>query len=54
MILRFKSTFFVDGSSEARLQADLVRNVRSLGPEHSQKSFTDCISFLSQPAPGLI
>jgi hypothetical protein len=52
MTSRFKSVFFIDGSSEGRLQADMVRNVRSLGIEHSQRSFQNCISWLSRPSSG--
>ena len=48
---RFSSHFFIDGSSEDRIRADVVRNVRALGIEHSQKGFEDCILFLSQPSP---
>ncbi|KIM32092.1 hypothetical protein M408DRAFT_63064, partial [Serendipita vermifera MAFF 305830] len=47
---RFIYQFFIDGSSEDRIRTDLVRNVRSLGAEHSQKAFEDCILFLSQPS----
>ncbi|KIM27345.1 hypothetical protein M408DRAFT_24574 [Serendipita vermifera MAFF 305830] len=47
---RFTHQFFIDGSSEDRIRSDIVRNVRALGPEHSQKGFEDCILFLSQPS----
>ena len=47
---RFASRFFIDGSSEDRIRADLIRHVRSLGIEHSQKSFDECLLFLSQPS----
>ncbi|KIM24511.1 hypothetical protein M408DRAFT_52723, partial [Serendipita vermifera MAFF 305830] len=50
MIL-FISRIFIDGSSEDRIRADILRHVRSLGTEHSQKSFDDCLIFLSQPLP---
>jgi tetratricopeptide (TPR) repeat protein len=43
----FTSVFFIDGSSESRYQADLVRYVRSLGIEHSQKSFDEALLFIS-------
>ena len=43
--------FFIDSSSEGRLRGDIVRHVRSLGPEHSQKTFEDCLLFLAQPTP---
>ncbi|KIM24506.1 hypothetical protein M408DRAFT_53320, partial [Serendipita vermifera MAFF 305830] len=48
---RFTFRIFIDGSSEDRIRADILRNVRSLGIEHSQKSFEDCLLFLSQPLP---
>ena len=47
----FTSVFFFDGSSEARIRADLVQNVHALGPQHSQLSFEGCLNFLAQPAP---
>jgi tetratricopeptide (TPR) repeat protein len=43
----FTSVFFIDGSSESRYQADLVRYVRALGIEHSQKSFDEALFFIS-------
>ncbi|KIM19923.1 hypothetical protein M408DRAFT_30808 [Serendipita vermifera MAFF 305830] len=45
---RFASQFFIDSSSKARLRADIVRNVRALGTEHSQKTFEDCLLFLAE------
>ncbi|KIM27338.1 hypothetical protein M408DRAFT_24562, partial [Serendipita vermifera MAFF 305830] len=45
---RFIYQFFINGSSEERIRSDIVRNVRALGTEHSQKAFEDCILFLSQ------
>jgi tetratricopeptide (TPR) repeat protein len=42
--------FFIDGSSESRYQADLVRYVRALGIEHSQKSFEEALLFISDNA----
>ncbi|KIM27311.1 hypothetical protein M408DRAFT_168883, partial [Serendipita vermifera MAFF 305830] len=45
---RFTYQFFIDGSSEDRIRSDMVRNVRAIGTEHSQKTFEDCILFLSQ------
>ncbi|KIM20565.1 hypothetical protein M408DRAFT_333927 [Serendipita vermifera MAFF 305830] len=47
---RFIYQFFIDGSSEDRIRDDIVRNVRSLGTEHSRRTFEDCILFLSQPS----
>ncbi|KIM27322.1 hypothetical protein M408DRAFT_311186 [Serendipita vermifera MAFF 305830] len=47
---RFIYQFFIDGSSEDRIRSDIVRNVRALGAEHSQKAFEDCLLFLSQPS----
>ncbi|PVF92033.1 FabD/lysophospholipase-like protein [Serendipita vermifera] len=44
---RFKSVFFTDGSSESRYRADIVRYVRALGIEHSQKSFDDALLFIA-------
>ncbi|KIM24489.1 hypothetical protein M408DRAFT_75716, partial [Serendipita vermifera MAFF 305830] len=46
---KFKSRFFIDGSSPEQIRADILRNVRAPGAEHSQKSFEDCLLFLSQP-----
>jgi hypothetical protein len=43
----FTSVFLKDGSSESRYQADLVRYVRALGTEHSQKSFDEALLFIS-------
>ncbi|KIM24578.1 hypothetical protein M408DRAFT_317355, partial [Serendipita vermifera MAFF 305830] len=48
----FASQFFIDGSSKDRIRADILRNVRALGTEHSQKTFEDCIIYLSQPFTG--
>lgn len=48
---RFISSFFVDGSSESRIRADIIRNIRSLGTENSQMTFEECLFFLSQPSP---
>lgn len=48
---RFANRFFVDGSSEDRIRADIIRNVRALGPDHAQKGFDECLAFLSQPSP---
>ena len=48
MVNSFESCFFLDGTSESRIQADMIRNVRALGTEHSQKSFKDCLAFLAQ------
>ncbi|KIM21473.1 hypothetical protein M408DRAFT_80521, partial [Serendipita vermifera MAFF 305830] len=47
----FASQFFIDSSSKARLRADIVRNVRALGTEHSQKTFEDCLLFLAEASP---
>jgi tetratricopeptide (TPR) repeat protein len=47
------SLFFIDGSSEARIRADIIRNVRSLGIEHSQKLLGDCLIYLAQPSQHL-
>ena len=47
---RFISRFVVDGSSEPRIRADILHHVRSLGIVHSQKSFDECLLFLSQPS----
>ncbi|PVF92035.1 hypothetical protein CPB86DRAFT_809401 [Serendipita vermifera] len=44
---QFESVVFLDGSSESRYRAGLVRYVRSLGPEHSQRSFNEALLFLS-------
>ncbi|PVF95939.1 TPR-like protein [Serendipita vermifera] len=49
---RFASVFFTDGSSEVAYRADLVRHVRSLGQEHSQKSFNEALSFITQVSAG--
>ncbi|KIM21860.1 hypothetical protein M408DRAFT_29178 [Serendipita vermifera MAFF 305830] len=49
---RFISSFFIDGSSESRIRADIIRNVRSLGTLYSQMGFDECLRFLSQPYPG--
>ncbi|KIM23913.1 hypothetical protein M408DRAFT_248878, partial [Serendipita vermifera MAFF 305830] len=46
---RFTHQFVIDGSSEDRIRADVVRNMRALGTEHSQKSFDECLLFLSHP-----
>ncbi|KIM26629.1 hypothetical protein M408DRAFT_72598 [Serendipita vermifera MAFF 305830] len=46
---KFASSFFVDGSSKARIRADLMRHVQSLGSAYSQMSFEECLSILSQP-----
>ncbi|KIM25295.1 hypothetical protein M408DRAFT_52795, partial [Serendipita vermifera MAFF 305830] len=43
----FPFQIFIDGSSEERIRADILYNVRSLGTEHSQKGFEDCLLFLS-------
>ncbi|KIM26631.1 hypothetical protein M408DRAFT_25333, partial [Serendipita vermifera MAFF 305830] len=48
----FASSFFVDGSSEARIRADLIRHVQSLRSAYSQMSFEECLSILSQPLSG--
>ncbi|KIM32059.1 hypothetical protein M408DRAFT_20414 [Serendipita vermifera MAFF 305830] len=45
---KFTHQFFIDGSSEDRIRSDMVRNMRALGTDHSQKEFEDCILFLSQ------
>ncbi|PVF92232.1 FabD/lysophospholipase-like protein [Serendipita vermifera] len=44
---QFKSVFFTDGSSESRYRVDIVRYVRALGIEHSQKSFDDALLFIA-------
>ncbi|KIM24464.1 hypothetical protein M408DRAFT_75869, partial [Serendipita vermifera MAFF 305830] len=44
---KFAYQFFIDGSSEDRIRADIVRNIRALGIEHTQKQFEDCLLFLS-------
>ncbi|KIM23362.1 hypothetical protein M408DRAFT_77651, partial [Serendipita vermifera MAFF 305830] len=48
---RFVTSFIVDGSSESRIRADIIRNVRSLGTSYSQMGFDECLLFLSQPLP---
>lgn len=45
---RFTSCFVIDGSSELQIRADTIRHVRSLGIEHSQKSFDECLRYLTQ------
>ena len=45
---RFETRIYVDGSSATRIRADIIRHVRSLGIEHSQKTFDECLLFLSQ------
>ncbi|KIM23915.1 hypothetical protein M408DRAFT_319259, partial [Serendipita vermifera MAFF 305830] len=50
---RFTHQFVIDGSSEDRIRADVLRNMRALGTEHSQKSFDDCLLFLSHPPVGV-
>ncbi|KIM26748.1 hypothetical protein M408DRAFT_57060, partial [Serendipita vermifera MAFF 305830] len=52
IILKFASTFFIDGSSEERIRADILYHVRSLGLGYSQMGFEDCLRFLAQPIPG--
>lgn len=47
---QFAYQFFIDGSSEDRIRADIIRNVRALGTEYSQKGFEDCVLFLSYPS----
>lgn len=49
-MLRFISQLYIDGSNEERIRADITRHVRSLGAEHSQKTFDDCIIFLERPS----
>ncbi|KIM22503.1 hypothetical protein M408DRAFT_78932, partial [Serendipita vermifera MAFF 305830] len=48
---RFASSFFIDGSSEERIRADIIYHVRSLGTGYSQMGFDDCLRFLAQPTP---
>ena len=48
----FESIFFVDGSSESRIRAGIVHNVRALGTEYSQMTFQNCMTFLAQPVQG--
>ncbi|PVF95966.1 TPR-like protein [Serendipita vermifera] len=45
---QFKSVLFTDGSSENAYRTDLVRHIRSLGSEHSQKTFDEALDYLSQ------
>ncbi|KIM28180.1 hypothetical protein M408DRAFT_70248, partial [Serendipita vermifera MAFF 305830] len=45
----FAYRFFIDGSSEDRIHEDIVRNVRNFRKQYSQKEFSDCLAFLSQP-----
>ncbi|KIM25291.1 hypothetical protein M408DRAFT_26286 [Serendipita vermifera MAFF 305830] len=47
---QFAFQIFINGSSEDRIRADIMQYVRSLGTEHSQKGFEDCLLFLSSPA----
>ncbi|KIM24467.1 hypothetical protein M408DRAFT_75744, partial [Serendipita vermifera MAFF 305830] len=49
---KFAYQFFIDGSSEDRIRADIIGNVRALGREHAQKGFEDCLLFLSDPRDG--
>ncbi|KIM23931.1 hypothetical protein M408DRAFT_27516 [Serendipita vermifera MAFF 305830] len=49
---QFAYQFFIDGSSEDRIRADIIRNVRALGTEHAQKGFEDCLIFLAYPRDG--
>ncbi|KIM26170.1 hypothetical protein M408DRAFT_197123 [Serendipita vermifera MAFF 305830] len=46
----FSCQVFIDGSSKDRIRANTMQYVRSLGTEHSQKSFEDCLVFLSSPS----
>lgn len=48
---KFASRFVIDGSSESRIRTDILRHVRSLAIEHSQKDFEECLLFLAQPSP---
>ncbi|KIM31005.1 hypothetical protein M408DRAFT_327911 [Serendipita vermifera MAFF 305830] len=48
---RFSLRLFIDGSSKSRIRSEIVRNIRSLGSEHSQKTFDDCLIFLAQSSP---
>ncbi|KIM26166.1 hypothetical protein M408DRAFT_197100 [Serendipita vermifera MAFF 305830] len=45
---KFSKQFFINGSSEAHIRADIIRHVRSLSIEHSQWDLDDCLLFLSQ------
>lgn len=45
----FSCQVFIDGSSKDRIRANTMQYVRSLGTEHSQKSFEGCLVFLSSP-----
>ena len=42
---------FINSNSEAQIRREIVQHIRSLGPEHSQKTFSDCLEFLSRPSP---
>ncbi|KIM20767.1 hypothetical protein M408DRAFT_44713, partial [Serendipita vermifera MAFF 305830] len=48
----FVSVFFVDGSSNESIKRELTEHVRALGGAHSQKSFEECMKFLSLPTQG--
>ncbi|KIM30740.1 hypothetical protein M408DRAFT_65913, partial [Serendipita vermifera MAFF 305830] len=51
---KFPFQIFIDGSSEDRIRADIMQSVRSLGTEHSQKRFEDCLLFLSSPGENIV
>lgn len=44
---RFSFHLFVDGSNESRIRAEIVQHVRSLGLQHAQKTFRECLDFLA-------
>ncbi|KIM23856.1 hypothetical protein M408DRAFT_27563 [Serendipita vermifera MAFF 305830] len=48
----FASVFFIDGSSKETIKRDITEHVRALGGAHSQKSFEECMKFLSLPVQG--
>lgn len=48
---KFVSAFFVDGTSEFLIRADITRHVQDMDAKYAQAKFEECLSILSQPSP---
>ncbi|KAG8781347.1 hypothetical protein FRC16_002883 [Serendipita sp. 398] len=48
-LYRFDQFFFIDANSESTIRADLIQSVRSIGPQYSQVSFDEALSFFTSP-----
>ncbi|CAG7850628.1 SubName: Full=Related to kinesin light chain {ECO:0000313/EMBL:CCA75937.1} [Serendipita indica DSM 11827] len=49
---RFTRVIFIDASSQAQIEADLERSIRSLGPEYSKMTWADAVAYLDGKEKG--